>query len=128
MFILFLDDNQDRHDAAEKAFSQSDHILLHAYNQSDVLEIVKGCQEKIGLAMLDHDLDEGEPNGSQVASAWLSLDAKKFPARVIVHSNNSEGAKNIVSKFTSAGVFAEWKPFGIGAGYWGHLLKSLVKE
>ena len=129
MFILFLDDNEDRHNSAEKGFTNSGHTLLHAYNKEDVLEIVKGCQEKIGLAMFDHDLDNGEPTGSDIASLWLNdFESTKYPARVIVHSNNYEGAKTIISKFKSADVCAQYKPYGIGAGYWKDLIASLKAE
>ena len=102
---LYLDDNQARHDCAEDAFANSGHTLLHAFNKEDVLQIVLGCQEKIGLAMFDHDLDNGEPTGSDIASAWLNdFEADKYPARVIVHSNNYEGSQNIVSKFKSVNI------------------------
>lgn len=129
MFILFLDDNQVRHDSAEKAFTNSGHTLLHAFTQEDVLQILNSCQERIGLAMLDYDLDQGEPTGSEIASQVLNTIAEeKWPARVIVHSNNPDGALNIISKFRNADVFAEYRPFGIGAGYWKNLIDSLKME
>ena len=128
MFILFLDDNDDRHEQAERGLNNSGHILLHAYNQQDVLLALKACQEKIGLAMFDHDLDNGEPTGSDIATVWLNEETDKYPARVIVHSNNYAGAQNIISKFQSADVYAEYKPYGIGASYWKDLVASLKEE
>lgn len=111
MIILIVDDEQVRHDSAEKHLSP-DHTVLHCFDAAEALAVIKGCQEKIGLALLDHDLGGG-PTGSGLATQWLQLDDAKFPAHVIVISQNTDGALNIVSKFESANIYARWRPFDL---------------
>lgn len=125
MIILIVDDSDYRHESAEKHLSNG-HTLLHAYTVLEALEIIQGCQAKIGLALLDHDLQDYvkgvEQTGSTLASLWLGLEEKKYPARVIVISSNHEGAKNIVSKFDAMGVNTQYRPYD------GTLMKVLAEE
>lgn len=138
MIILIVDDEQYRHDSAEKHLTK-DHVLLHAYNVTEALQVIQGCQARIGLALLDHDLQDfgkeetspagiilpdvgKERTGSTLASAWLGMDENKHPARVIAISNNFNGAHNITSKFNSAGVHAAHRPFDLT------LMRDLAEE
>jgi CheY-like chemotaxis protein len=121
MIILIVDDMQERHDSAEKHLSPA-HTLLHAYDASEAMEVIQGCQDKIGLALLDHDLGLGGMTGSGLATQWLQLDDAKFPARVIVISQNPDGALNIVSKFESANIHARHRPYD------GRLMQDLAVQ
>ncbi len=125
MIILLVDDEQYRHDSAEKHLTK-EHVLLHAYNVKEALDIIQSCSEKIGLALLDHDLQdfhEGEEStGSTLANKWLYLDEDKYPARVIAISNNFNGAHNITSKFNSADIHAVHRPFDLT------LMRDLAEE
>jgi hypothetical protein len=121
MIIVFIDDNDIRHDIVEEILGGS-HTILHCYDYGDAIIAFKGCQTKIGLAMFDHDItdyfvEEGthkqvERTGSDIASYILyNLDESHLPARVIAHSSNYSGALNIVSKFASAGIHAIYECF-----------------
>jgi hypothetical protein len=121
MIILFIDDEDYRHDLAEKHLD-ADHTLLHAYNYDQAMDIFK-ARTDIDLACFDHDLGDyvqgtygmDERNGSMLAFDLLyNLPEANRPKQVIVHSFNPSGSKNIVSKFKSAGIpvrahdFSEW--------------------
>jgi hypothetical protein len=119
MIILFIDDTQERHTIVERILSPV-HVVLHAYNYADAIEILENSQRPIGLAMFDHDLgdflieddDLVEYDGNKIASYVLrQLSPDKFPARAIVHSWNSGGAENIASKLRSAGIPTQIEPF-----------------
>lgn len=116
MIILIVDDEEYRHESAEKHLTK-DHVLLHAYNVNEAIDVINGCQQKIGLALLDHDLQDfstgAELNGSSLATLWLNLEEGKHPARVIAISNNFQGAHNITSKFNSADIHAAHRPYGL---------------
>jgi hypothetical protein len=113
VIILLVDDEQVRHDSAEKHLSSPAHVLLHTFDVAEAMEIINGCQDKIGLALLDHDLGQGYIDGSWLAGKWLELVDEKLPARVIVISQNEPGALNIVSKFESAdlGIWVRHQPY-----------------
>jgi len=110
MNIIICDDEQVRHDTFEKHLTQAGHIVLHAFGSEECLEIIQSCQEPIGAMMLDHDMPPGK-NGSLLATDILNLSKVKWPARVIIHSLNSQGALNIISKFQGAGIHTIYMPF-----------------
>lgn len=125
MIILIVDDEDYRHDSAEKHLTK-DHVLLHAFNVNEAIDVINGCQQRIGLALLDHDLQDfttgSELNGSSLATLWLNLEENKHPARVIAISNNFQGASNITSKFNSAGIHAVHRPYDL------MLMRTLAQE
>jgi CheY-like chemotaxis protein len=61
---------------------------------------------------LDHDLDDGDQNGQDVA-AWMTtrLPQSARPDIVVVHSTNARGALGIQTTFATAGVPALCDPF-----------------
>ena len=129
MIILFIDDEEYRHELATNYLSLA-HTLLHAYNYDEAMDIFKNRTD-IDLAMFDHDLGDyvqgnygmDDRNGSILAGQLLNtLDETHYPKRVIVHSFNPEGAKNIVSKFKSANIPVERMEFS------GDLFRSLVDQ
>lgn len=112
MHILFLDDGDIRHESAERHLSKN-HTLLHAFHAEEALKILISCQERIGLAMLDHDLnyfvnDTGERVGyeydgkkTELHGIWFlnqmfdGVPKDKWPAQFIIHSRNVPAAKNM---------------------------------
>jgi len=70
MLILFLDDQEIRHEGAEKHFAK-EHTLLHAFDMYEAVDVIKSCKQRIGLAMLDHDLFHYENlNGIRVSQEY----------------------------------------------------------
>lgn len=111
MNILFIDDSDDRHQQFERAMSETNFDTLHAFNYQEAVELLKAKHIQIGVVLFDHDLGEGK-SGSDVASFVLDdLDSARFPTQAVVHSMNPEGAKNIASKLTTAGIITFIDPF-----------------
>lgn len=109
MIILFVDDEDYRHQSADKAFNGSKHIILHAYNEDTALAMLK--KYKVDLIMLDHDLGWNQPTGSDIASAMINKYYNKLPKKVIAHTSNFQGGLNIVSKFQSADIHSVYRPW-----------------
>jgi CheY-like chemotaxis protein len=135
MNILFLDDQQERHDLAEKYLSPY-HTLLHCFTADEALEIIQSFQGVIGLAMLDHDLrdeltgrhEDGtsfEKHGMWFVNELISnVPIAKHPPYVIVHSYNPDGGKNMTNTLNkySDSIHARQEVFS------GAMLKRLVAE
>jgi hypothetical protein len=103
MYILMLDDQQVRHDVVERHFAR-EHIVLHAFNFDDAVEILNSCQHRIGLAMLDHDLQDFkeqdgrivERHGAYFVDYMLNfIPEDKWPVQYVLHSYNYNGATNM---------------------------------
>lgn len=121
MIILFIDDQDYRHEIAEKNLGK-DHTILHAFSCQEAFDIAKSCQNVIGLMMFDHDMGESM-TGSDLASQMIeTLPKEKYPARVIAHTNNVNGGLNIVSKWQSMDVEAEYRCWNL------YLTKNLNQE
>ncbi len=97
MYVVVVDDSDERHSALEHALSD-EHVLLHSYSQEEAVGLLKCSFLRIGLIIIDHDL-------GGVASFILNeLDAERFPAQALVVSHNPDGALNIASKLSTAGI------------------------
>lgn len=90
MRILFLDDDEFRHDVfAEKAI---DHDVLHVRSAKEAISAMK--KERFDLACLDHDLGTKD-TGYDVAVA-IEGGFCHPPLSVIVHSYNPVGSTRMV--------------------------------
>lgn len=106
MIILFLDDQDIRHETAEKLLSK-EHTVLHAFNADEAIEIISTYKDRVGLAMLDHDLNDKveEADGYKyerhgvyfIAKMFAEVPEDKWPAQFVVHSHNPEGVRNMIS-------------------------------
>lgn len=119
MIILFIDDQDSRHQVVEAILGKK-HTILHSYTYEESIEILESSAKTIGLVMFDCDLgdfrevdgEQIEFNGSKIASyIGYELDQKKYPARAIVHSQNPVGAENLASKLRSAGIHTDILPY-----------------
>lgn len=116
MIILFVDDDQMRHDLAEKYLHGGSNLLLHAFTYEDAVIILRGHKNQIDLLMLDHDLwdirDGIDYNGSMLANFILNqLELDKLPKQAITHSWNYNGRLSICSKLETAGIPTQNEPF-----------------
>jgi len=108
--ILIIDDEQYRHRWFNRTFKDMELELdiRTAYDADQALEQMRETQ--FDVVFFDHDLGAG-PNGSRLATMVLGDpfgpgDSRqyKWPYNVFIHSLNWNGARNIESKFKSAGV------------------------
>lgn len=124
MRILILDDDQVRHEAFARIYSQ--HERVHVTRYSEAVFALEN--DVFDLVHLDHDL-EGDPdadtfrdgwgqlqhyNGAHVARLICSLPNGCKPKRAIVHSinNSSTAAPAMTSDLNKAGIPTVWEPFG----------------
>jgi CheY-like chemotaxis protein len=132
MIVLFMDDQQVRHDLVEKLFSASKHIVLHAFNAIEALEIIKNSPNRVGLALLDHDLmqivEEEDGRKWEMHGVWFvsqmlaNIEADKMPVSFIIHSYNAAGAKYMYDDLVKNGHIASMVPFS------GDMLKELIAK
>jgi len=107
MLVLLMDDQDERHDLVEKYLSKAGHKVLHSFSAPEALELISTCPNRIGLALLDHDLQDivVEDNGRKyerhgvwfVREMFATIPKDRLPAEFIVHSWNIDGAKNMVA-------------------------------
>jgi two-component SAPR family response regulator len=103
MRILILDDKINRHKEFNKRLIG--HIVKNVYTSKQAIEEL--YKNKWDYVFLDHDLGEeiNVPSvidtGWEVAK-WLSDHPEKQPERIIIHSFNTEGAKNMKSLLPKA--------------------------
>jgi|SRR5271165_3069422 len=132
MYILFLDDQDIRHDLAEKVLSSAGHAVLHAFNVEEGIYIVSNFVGTIGLALLDHDLDDLRQDADGRITEYHGLyfvdymianvPEDKWFHRAIVHSYNPNGAKYMRDKLSSVGIHATMDNFS------GDMLKRVLVE
>jgi CheY-like chemotaxis protein len=132
MHILFLDDQSVRHELVEKYLSAAGHIVLHAFNMEEGIDIVSNFVQPIGLALLDHDLDsfvvdddgiKYELTGLSFVNKMLEdVPSEKWFHRAIVHSYNPNGAKYMCDTLNKNGIHAKMDNFS------GDMLKRVVGE
>ena len=102
MKILFLDDDSERHEVFANLYQDCE--VWHAYGRVDFENRLLKV-DKFDVISFDHDLGEGEPNGSQLATWMLNnLPHFRWPRECWVHSFNGPGSLNIISKLRSAGI------------------------
>lgn len=126
--ILFMDDQEIRHEIAEKYLSKN-YLLLHAYTADEAIQILTSYQSRIGVAMLDHDLfdfmsEDGkkvpfeyegkkiEKNGVYFLNRMFNdIQKDKWPVRYIIHSHNHSGSKNMITDLLALEQTVEALPF-----------------
>jgi CheY-like chemotaxis protein len=121
MRVLFLDDDENRHEVFSKKFhagASPDDAFIAVRNVDECVEALKskGPFDKI---FLDHDLGgkqfvkETEGTGYQVALFIESeLGDELLPPKVIVHSYNQAGAFRMVNAIKNRIYNVRWVPFG----------------
>jgi CheY-like chemotaxis protein len=132
MHILFLDDQDVRHELAEKYLSAAGHIVLHAFNVEEGIELVECFAKPIGLALLDHDLDDiredrdgrkTEYHGAYFVDYMIrNVPQDKWFHRAIIHSYNPHGAKYMRDTLNKNGIHAKMDNFS------GDMLKRVIGE
>lgn len=132
MHILFLDDQDVRHDLAEKHLYAAGHKVLHAFNVREALDIVGNFIGQIGLGMLDHDLGQfvKDSDGRRTEHHGLyfvdqlvkTVPSNKWFPRAIVHSYNQNGAKYMVDMLNKHGIHSTVDNFS------GDMLKRAIAE
>lgn len=113
MRILIVDDSEER----VKAFASKlqDHYIYVAYDANQAYAAIHQ-EDRFDYIFLDHDLCGGvyensdEKSGYGVAKYLVSI-PEKYPQRVIIHSLNPSGAKNIEEALKSAGIICNRVPF-----------------
>lgn len=131
MLILILDDQQVRHDLTEK-YLGAENIVLHAFQADEAIAIIKASQQRIGLALLDHDLGEfvsdetgykWEKHGAYFVRTMFDLvSEEKWPGQFVVHSNNTYPAEGMKQSLKSKGLIARYLPFS------GEMLRMIAQE
>lgn len=113
MKILFLDDDEGRHDAFGS--ESVGHDITHVRTVGQAIKALKAS--KFDLISLDHDLggrhyvpsDDPEGTGWHVAKYLASVGTD---ACIIVHSYNVTGAERMIQTLADANISARHVPFG----------------
>jgi len=109
MRILILDDDPDRHEWFEKAFSGKDITKAYTYEEA-VSALDSG--KKYDVVFLDHDLGSVE-NGVDVATHIAkSIPEHSIPELVWIHSMNPVGARRMEDVLKDRGIRFCRTPFG----------------
>jgi len=120
MNILFLDDDEIRHEMFEKWVIKG----IHATTTKSYKEFIAVAPLKNwDIISLDHDLGVEDqmciphvtnrfPTGLDVARYMIENDIKA--KKIIIHSYNSVGAANMINIFKEVGVTAIYHPFDAG--------------
>jgi CheY-like chemotaxis protein len=121
--FLFLDDDQNRHDAFRKMVPNG-HQTVYVYTAEDAISEL--AKEAFDVVFLDHDLggktfvpsDGPEPTGYTVAK-WIQDNQDRVKiGQIIVHSFNQPGAQNIACAIRATKIpvtLAAFGTFKIGA-------------
>lgn len=114
MKILFLDDQQQRHNYFLKRFKGNE--IYQAFTSLQAIEALK-TESPFDRAHLDHDLGgfylpSDESSGYEVAKFISIMEPNLRPEFVIVHSHNPDGAFKMLKVLRDAGVETEYIPFG----------------
>jgi len=120
MNILFLDDDEIRHEMFEKwVIKGIQATTTKSYKEFIAVAPLKNWD----IIFLDHDLGVEDqmciphvtnrfPTGSDVARYMIENDIKA--KKIIIHSYNSVGAANMINIFKEVGVTAIYHPFDAG--------------
>ena len=116
-YVLFLDDDHDRHThfrACVQARS-GDRQILYVFTAAAAIEALRAYEGEITEAFLDHDLcvaDQWVAPGapSQVPTGMVVVDhiigMSRPPARVTVHSFNTEAAVEMCARLAAVPTIA----------------------
>ncbi len=123
MRILILDDSKQRH----KVFAQNligNELVKHCYTYDEFCDTLM-AYEKFDVIYFDHDLNFEEHKsvdkyGNELtgyhAALVLSELPEKYPDKVIIHSFNSVGAKNIEQALKIFDIRCVKVPFSVNIG------------
>ena len=115
MRVLFLDDDPNRQRMAFRYFAG------HELSQAETAEQAIKMLDKYSpydLVHLDHDLGgktfvpSDEVSGYQVAKHIAQMSGDRLPKRVVVHSYNFAGAKNMMEALEGI-VPVSYEPFNL---------------
>lgn len=107
MRILFLDDDQWRHDLALEA--NRGHDVTYVWTAAEAEEAM--AAERFDLASLDHDLGEEVDNDGMHAARWLADHPRWAPRMVVIHSWNPVAAAGMVEEIAKVAATRR-VPFG----------------
>jgi CheY-like chemotaxis protein len=115
--ILFLDDNSARHKTFEKKVGNG-HLVTYVWSAIEAQNVMIS-EPRFDVFSLDHDLGgeemvdiNKENTGSAVARFIVNeLPQDKYPEKIIIHSMNPIGAKNMETILVNAGFNAARFPF-----------------
>ena len=126
--VLFLDD-----DATRYKFLEGNRLLLKNIPEFEFVWVsnMKDFEEKLmsedfDVVSLDHDLEIFEENEYGRRHEITGMDASKkligilgvaTKQKIIIHSWNSVGARNMQKYFKDKNLFAPWIPYATGALY-----------
>jgi CheY-like chemotaxis protein len=128
MYVLFIDDADERHNLVEKILGK-EHAVLHAFTYDEAIDIL-GAQIQIGLVMFDRDLgDFIEEDGRKIERTGHTIirymrdniSHEKWPPMAVVHSYNSE-AQYMAEDLAKMGISTRQIQFS------GDLVKQLAQE
>lgn len=125
--ILFLDDDQARHDSFSKGLKRRgiDSELAEIHVAYSIMEAQDELQDNTAfdIAFLDHDLSgrqmvmQREGTGTIVAEHIAAMPQEQQPKLVVVHSFNAIGAQRMMEILQNAGVRCLYIPFGATGFY-----------
>lgn len=101
---LFLDDEQERHDAFAKVHG-NEYQILHARTVSEFLRLFFLYPGKFDLVSLDHDLGNDNLEGNGTIIAWLLayVGDNIRPRTIVIHSHNLPAGDRMESILRNAG-------------------------
>jgi len=98
MRVLILEDDHERHEIFREKLIGTVCVIVETVEQA----IQKLQEEQWDLLFLDHDLggkvyvDSSEPDTGYQVAKWLEANPSCQPGRIILHTLNGPGAKNIL--------------------------------
>ena len=114
MRILFLDDDNRRHDYFEYAMlsNAKEHEVVHVHTAKAAIEALIS-NERFDLVHLDHDLGNGVGNnGYEVAVFISTMSGSTVPRKIVIHSSNQQGAERMSTQLEDS-TEVQIVPFGI---------------
>ena len=126
MHVLFLDDDEARHQVFKKAIDGLGMDVTYVYTAKDAIAELEAHHFDIFFS--DHDLGgriyvdpEDSNTGSQVAR-WLHINPDHLPTKIILHTFNKAGADYMLGYLLNA----QWIPFGFVKTT--DIINNIIKE
>lgn len=105
MKILFLDDEQARHDRIVQIYDGETGLSLNRVFTYNMFEMLLNAMSPLDIIYLDHDLGDTK-TGEDAALLIAALPPEKRPKEVRVHSFNPVGARRIIQVLQDVGIEA----------------------
>jgi hypothetical protein len=112
--ILFLDDSEERINRFKAKFVH-DYISI-SRTASEAISLLE--KNSFDILFLDHDLGgkiycpSDEVSGYAVAEyVATKMNKNKLPSKIVIHSYNPSGAKNMLAILHKNGIQAIYEPF-----------------